>query len=152
LRAEKATWRGNQLLQPCAQPIDLAAAVLAMDAPLAEMFAVVGQGPVSLLPESRTRSRDHRVAIESRVDMSVNADGTSARELRERDFLDRPATPVTGQARIMDNPAVSHVNAVMQVSEATSDDVCREGRVGGSGRPPLALVGKMLVRHRTGLG
>jgi hypothetical protein len=128
--------------------LDLRAAVSAVHAPFAEVLAVVGQDPVGVLADSRSRPRDHGVSIESSVIVRTNPDRASARKLLEGHFLDRSGAPAAGEAPIVHHIAVADVDAVMHVASARRDDMRCEAKRGAARHESLLALCRVAADGR----
>jgi hypothetical protein len=105
--------------------------MFAMQAPLAEVFAVVAEYPVAIFTDPGTRTADDFNRIEVVWGAAPNPQRTSTRELIERDLLNGPAMQAPHPARIVNHVSAADIDSMMEVSAARCDDVGTEGQVRG---------------------
>lgn len=91
------------------------------------MFAVVGQQPVTPFAQPRERPRHDLATIEDPA-VALHPDRAAMRELFERNDLHRSAAPSVRKTRVVDNAAVTEIEAVVGVEESRGDQVRRQIR------------------------
>src|SRR5260370_1763304 len=107
---------------------DLFAATLAVEAPGAEVFAVVRQQPVAVFAKTRARAlRGFEAGVAGQRivrDRNLMAGG----ETFERDFLDRAAMQRRAKSGVVHDLAVADVDAVAAGAGAMCDEMGAEGK------------------------
>jgi hypothetical protein len=129
--------------------LDLKAALLVLDAPLAEVLAVVCEKSVAIFADAGERPTRHFCAGESRRRMDPDPDRPSQREARERNFLQR-SSPQSAHSRfVVYDFAAPNIDAVMAEATARRNQVraqwwllvCHQETVTASESPDTIFVG-----------
>src|SRR5882757_10293474 len=97
--------------------------MLAAHTPLAEVLTVVRQKPISVLAYPGTRPADHLSGVEVRRRVRFDPHRVAAGESRHRDLFDWPPVQATRKSRVMHDPAITHVDPVMQIAAAGCNEV-----------------------------
>jgi hypothetical protein len=108
---------------------DLFAATLAVEAPSAEVFAVVRQQPVAVFAKTRTRALHGFEAGVPGPRIGRNGNHMAGGETLERDFLDRAAMQRRAKSGVVHDLAVADVNAVVAVAGAMCDEMGAEWKL-----------------------
>jgi hypothetical protein len=87
------------------------------------VFAVVADDVISILAEPGTGTEDHILAVEVRIRVHPHSDGPAASKFFQRNLFHRSPAEASDQARIMDDPPVTHIEAVMDVAAARRDEM-----------------------------
>ena len=105
------------------QALDLIAAMLILDTPLAKVLAVVTKHSITILANPGTRPTDHLRAGEANQLMGSHPDTAATREISKRRFLHRSPGQVVSDTSIVDDSAGANVNAVMREAGTGCDKV-----------------------------
>src|SRR5262245_49933560 len=111
------------------QRFDLQAAAFSADRPLDEVFAVVGEQPVTVFADARTSTFDDFLAEELRCHPRLDRVSLPEREFFERHFLDRKAREKPVEAAVVNDPAIARVHAMMKISPSWRRQVRSEGKI-----------------------
>jgi hypothetical protein len=101
----------------------LIAAVLALQAPLAEVLAVVAQQTVTVFAEARARSTHHFCATEPGDGVDANPGLAPEREASKRNLLHRTSAESAYGGLVVNDESISHIDAVMAESTALRNQV-----------------------------
>lgn len=98
----------------------LFAAVFAVDAPVHEVFAVVGNEAVKVFAQAASGAADALRGVVSSLGVLANAAAAAADEFGEADFFNTDALSAANvvQSGVVDNSAAADVEAVMAVADA----------------------------------
>ncbi len=107
---------GERRARPCEPPLDLPASALAVEAPCAEVLAIVGHDPIAVLSHTRQRPLSRRPADVPRGGRPFHPQNASRGEFRQRRHLHWPAAPGARQPGVMHDLAVPYVDAVVGVA------------------------------------
>jgi len=93
-----------------------------MHAPLTEVLAVIVQNPISRLPQARACATDNLRPLECGRP-PARPDTAAAGKLRERYFFHRGVIKTVGESCIVHDPAIAHIDTMVQVAAPRRDDV-----------------------------
>src|SRR5712671_4603373 len=93
-RAEHAKWQHQR-------PFHLGAVTDAVEAPIAEVLAVIGQQAIIILAEARASASDGFFGRKYRLGVIDASHFAAGGESRQRDFLNRTALPEPRETRVM---------------------------------------------------
>jgi hypothetical protein len=103
--------------------------MLATQAPLAEVLTVVGQQPITILPYPGARPFDHLSGVKVRGRVKFDPDRLAACESIHGDFFDRSPVQATCKPGVMNDPAITHIDSVMQIAAAAGNEVRAQRRL-----------------------
>lgn len=92
-----------------------------MQAPFAEVLAIVCQEPIAVFAHTGSGPADDLPDIEVRWSAGSDPDALAASETSQRNFFDRPSAQTLRESRIVDNLAIAYIDSVMQISAAGRD-------------------------------
>nr|WP_254899446.1 hypothetical protein [Methylomagnum ishizawai] len=95
--------------------------MVAIDAPLAKMFAVVREDGVALFTDPRPSTLDNGLADIHGSRMPFKVIPLPAGELGKRYFFDRASSHPIGQSRIVNYPSTADVDAMVRIASAGCD-------------------------------
>ena len=98
-------------------------------APLAEVFAVVANDVISILAKPTARATNHIFPVEARIRICAYGDGPATGKFRQRHLFYRSAVEAADDTRVMDDPAMTHIKAVMDVAAARRDEMRGQWRL-----------------------
>jgi hypothetical protein len=110
-RAEQAKWQHKR-------PFHLGAMTDAVETPIAEVLAVIGQQAIIVLTEARTGASDDFFGRKYRSGMSDDSHRVTGGESRQGDFLNWTALPECGETRIVHHSSTADIHAMMGISSA----------------------------------
>jgi hypothetical protein len=113
--------------------------MLATQTPLAEVLAVIGKQPITILTYPGARALDYLLAFEARRRMRFDPHRPAARESSQRDFFDWPPMQATCESCVVHHVAVAHIDSVVQIASARCNKVSPqgEGKSRNHGEHPL---------------
>src|SRR6185503_20605705 len=76
---------------------------------------------ISILAEATARATNHIFPVEARIRVCAYGDGPAASEFRQRHLFYGSAVEPSDDTRVMDDPPVTHIEAVMDVAAARRD-------------------------------
>ena len=94
-----------------------------MQAPFAEVLAVIGQQPIEVFPHTGSCSADDLSNVEIGWRVRSHPDALSAREMSERNFFHRSPVQTVRESRVVNDLASTDVDAVMQIAAPGCDKV-----------------------------
>ena len=106
----------------------LVAAMLASQAPLAEVLTVVGQQPIAVLAYPGAGPSDHLPLVIFRWYAGHNSHGSSCRKARERNLFHRSSAQPFRESRVVHHLASADVDSVVCVAATLSDNVSTQLR------------------------
>jgi hypothetical protein len=101
------------------------------------MLAVVGEESVAILAGTRACSLDDHCCSEPGGLFASHDDRAPAAEVPQRYLLHRSAGQKPGNCPTVHDPAVTHVDAVMEKAESRCDEMCAKRRLFRVGQSPL---------------
>jgi hypothetical protein len=111
------------------QAFDLMAARCAVQAPLAEVLAVVAQQLIPILTDTPTRTPNHLLRGKNRMGRAPHPDRPVQRELVQAHLLHGSRREAVGKAGVVNDPPTTHVDPVMRIVTAACDDLGTELRL-----------------------
>jgi hypothetical protein len=129
---------------PAKQGFQLPAAADSAQAPLAEVFAVVPNDVISILAKPTARTANHIFQVEAWVRVCAYGDGPAASKFRQRNLFYRSAAEASDDTRVMDDPTLTHIEAVMDVAAARRDEMRGHWRL-------LSLLQRPRIHHDSAL-
>ena len=121
-RMQRPVWDGFASLY-------LITALLAVYAPLTEVFAIVAKYTVVILPYSGPRALDDLTGIKFDERMNLDPYRPSSGKSVNGNFFHRPCVESSRGTRVVNDIAASDVNPVVQVAAARCGDVGAERKV-----------------------
>jgi len=121
--------RDGRGAEPTAQRFQLPAPADSAQAPLAEVFAIVANDVISILAKATARATNHIFPVEARIRVCAYGDGPAASEFRQRHLFYGSAVEPSDDTRVMDDPPVTHIEAVMDVAAARRDEMRSKRRL-----------------------
>ena len=121
--------RKGRRAQPTKQRFQLPAPANSAQAPLAKVFAVVADDVISILAKPAAGTENDILAVEAWIRVGAYGDGPAASEFPQRNLFHRSAAEAADETRVMDDPAVTHVEAVMDVAAARRDEMRGQWRL-----------------------
>src|ERR1019366_2072365 len=110
-------------------PFDLRAATDTAEAPIAEVLAVIGQQAIIVLAEARSSASDNFLGGIRRPRVIHDPHIVAIGKSRQGYFLDRPALPESGAARIMHHSTVADIHPMMAVPATRSRQMSPQRRL-----------------------
>lgn len=92
-------------------------------APLAEVLAVVPNDVISILAKPTARTTNHIFPVEARIRVCAYGDGPATSKFRQRHLFYRSAVETSDDPRVMDDPTLTDIEAVMDVAAARRDEM-----------------------------
>jgi hypothetical protein len=86
------------------------------------MLAIAGQDPIVAFAQTRTRPLHHFVSIEA-VSVTSEPDAVAVGKSLERNLLHRSAPPTVPKTGVVDDAAVTDVDAVVRVERAWRNEM-----------------------------
>jgi hypothetical protein len=93
------------------------------------VFAVVADDVISILAEPAAGTANHILAVEAPIRVRAYGNGPAAGELRQGDFFNRPEAEPSDETRVMDDPPLTDIEAVMDVAAARRDEMGSQWRL-----------------------
>jgi hypothetical protein len=93
------------------------------------VFAVIADDVIAILAKPAAGTANHILALETPIRVRAYRDRPAASELRQRDFFDRPEAEAADEPRVMDDPPVTDIEAVMDVAAARRDEMGSQWRL-----------------------
>lgn len=121
--------RNRECSQAHEQRFKLPAPADSTQAPLAEVFAVVADDVVSILAKPTARATNHVFPVEARIRVSAYGNGPATSKFRQRHLFYRSAVEASNDTRVMDDPPMTHIEAVMDVAASRRDEMRGQWRL-----------------------
>jgi hypothetical protein len=93
------------------------------------VFAVVADDVISILAKPAAGPEDHLLAVEAGIRVRAYGDEPAASEFDQRNLFHRSAAEASDETRVMDDPPVAHIEAVMDVAAARRDQMRSQWRL-----------------------
>jgi hypothetical protein len=147
-RAEQAKW-------PHQRSFRLGAMTDAVETPIAEVLAVIGQQAIIILAEARAGTSDDFFGRKYTFRVMDDSHLAPGGESRQGDILNRTALPECGEARVVHDSPAADIHAMMGISSARSRQMgterqlllpCRRGTRLGT-RGARARIVETIVIH-----
>src|SRR5882757_10508771 len=94
-----------------------------MQAPFAEVLAIVCQEPIAVFAHTGAGPTDDLPDIEVRWSAGSHPDALATGETRQRNFFHRPSAQTLRESRIVNNLAIACIYSVMQISAPGRDEM-----------------------------
>jgi hypothetical protein len=93
------------------------------------VLAVVADDVISILAKPAAGTQNHILAVEARIRVCAYGDWPAASKFPQRYFFHRSAAQGSAEPRVMDDPTVTHVEAMMNVTAARGDEMRSQWRL-----------------------
>jgi hypothetical protein len=103
--------------------------MLATQAPLAEVLTVVRQQPIAILPYPGACPFDHLLGVKIGGGVKFDPHRLAAGESIQRHFFDRSPVQATCETGVMNDPAITHIDSVMQIAAPAGNEVRAQRRL-----------------------
>jgi hypothetical protein len=120
-RAEQAKWHHQRSFH-------LGAMTDAVETPIAEVLAVIGQQAIVILAEARAGASDDFFGRKDGLGVIDDSQLAAGGESRQGDFLYRTALPEPGKTRVMHHPSIANIYAVVGIPSAQGRQMGAEGQ------------------------
>jgi len=97
--------------------------VLTVQAPFAEVFAVVAEDSIAVFAEAGARPVRHLDAVEARLTMAAYPDRTSVREARQGNFFHRESAQLAHNGFVVNDVSVTHVDPMMREAPSRRNEM-----------------------------
>src|SRR5450631_89053 len=131
-RAEHAKWQHQR-------PFPLGAMTDAVERPIAEVLAVIGQQAIIVLTEARMGASDDFFGRKYRSWVMDDSHRVPGGESSQGDLLNRTALPECGETRIVHHSSTADIHAMMGISSARGRQMGTERHLSPSCRPETRL-------------
>jgi hypothetical protein len=99
-----------------------------VQAPFAEVLAVVAEHPIAILSHPRTRAADHFSALKANPPTGSDPDTASPHEASKRNLFHRSPERVRPEGPVVNDPPVTDIDTVMDEAEARSEQMRTQRR------------------------
>jgi hypothetical protein len=84
---------------------------------------------ISILAQPTARTTNHILPLEAHTRVCAYGHVPATSKLSQRHLFNRSAAEASDETRVMDDPPIPYIEAMMEVAAARRDEMRRQGRV-----------------------